>query len=259
MSTFKVGDRISFKDDNFAADEAEVVDSDKGLTVRIIRAAPGSNEFWDGDARDVVGVGQKGWWLAHSRKDVTLLSAAEPKDTEILRPEHLTGTTTAPGAGAKDDQGKLPMHLIPAEVTEALWVYYEKFKDTTSKPACPREAVYWLARWKITGDLDDLLACLAHQLELLGDDSWLAGLPAIAEVLRYGAYERPRADGTKGYGENNWQSVPNGLTRYYSADMRHMCANEKEELDPESGKKHLAHAATCTTFLVYLALKGTGA
>lgn len=50
--------------------------------------------------------------------------------------------------------------------------------------------------------------------------------------------------GSKKYGENTWQNLPNGLDRYKAAMLRHLVAFEKgEETDKETGCKHLAQVA----------------
>lgn len=50
--------------------------------------------------------------------------------------------------------------------------------------------------------------------------------------------------GSKKYGENTWQNLPNGLQRYKAAMLRHLVAFEKgEEVDKETGCKHLAQVA----------------
>ena len=73
----------------------------------------------------------------------------------------------------------------------------------------------------------------------------------VARVLTYGAFERPRADGSKGYGVNNWQGVKDARGRYYSALCRHMTAHRRgERVDKESGISHLSHAATNLAFLM---------
>lgn len=67
---------------------------------------------------------------------------------------------------------------------------------------------------------------------------------ALAEVLTFGA--------TK-YGPNNWQIVEDGNKRYLDALFRHLEAYRSgEEIDPESGLHHLAHALTNVAFLHYL-------
>ena len=76
-------------------------------------------------------------------------------------------------------------------------------------------------------------------------------LDGVADVLKYGASEAPRPDGTKGYGENNWQNVPNARARYYAAAGRHLAKWKKDPTSKdESGRSHLAHAATCIAFLL---------
>jgi hypothetical protein len=64
---------------------------------------------------------------------------------------------------------------------------------------------------------------------------------SVVEVLGYGA---------KKYAPNNWQHVPEARDRYFSAAVRHLLAwRGGEDLDPESGLPHLAHAACCVLFL----------
>lgn len=81
-------------------------------------------------------------------------------------------------------------------------------------------------------------------------------LKEVGRVLMWGAYERPRADGTKGYGANNWEHVPNARDRYFDALLRHAvgwyCG---EERDAESGIHTLAHAGCCLLFLLALDLR----
>ena len=50
--------------------------------------------------------------------------------------------------------------------------------------------------------------------------------------------------GANKYCDNGWQSVENGIGRYTDALLRHLFAYlEGEEIDPENGYRHLAHAA----------------
>lgn len=63
----------------------------------------------------------------------------------------------------------------------------------------------------------------------------------VAQVMSFGASK---------YGRDNWR---NGMdyTRLVSAAMRHITSwNEGEDLDPESGLSHLAHAAAGLGFLL---------
>ncbi|KAF0171010.1 MAG: hypothetical protein FD160_3767 [Caulobacteraceae bacterium] len=67
-------------------------------------------------------------------------------------------------------------------------------------------------------------------------------LGPIVQVLAYGA---------KKYTENGWMEVPDARRRYYAATIRHLTAWwEGEELDPESGLPHLAHAGANLMFLL---------
>lgn len=68
----------------------------------------------------------------------------------------------------------------------------------------------------------------------------------VADVLTYGAekYSKPPL-------HDSWKEVPEGERRYTDALYRHLHAYlvEGEELDPESGKHHFAHAMCNMHFL----------
>lgn len=71
----------------------------------------------------------------------------------------------------------------------------------------------------------------------------------IARVLEFGA---------KKYGRNNWRG---GMkwTRLYDAALRHIRASlDGEDLDPETGLPHVAHAACSLMFLAEYYRKGIG-
>ena len=66
-------------------------------------------------------------------------------------------------------------------------------------------------------------------------------LKATVDVLTFGAQK---------YEPNNWIHVSDSKRRYFDALNRHLWAwKEGEQLDPESGKHHLAHAMCCLMFL----------
>lgn len=66
---------------------------------------------------------------------------------------------------------------------------------------------------------------------------------ALAEVLTFGA---------KKYAPNNWRNNKE-LWRYEAALLRHIEAYRSgEDLDPETGFSHLAHAMTNIAFLIEL-------
>ena len=68
-----------------------------------------------------------------------------------------------------------------------------------------------------------------------------AALKATVEILTFGAEK---------YEPDNWKYVPDSKRRYFDALNRHLWAwKEGEQLDPESGKHHLAHAMCCLMFL----------
>lgn len=60
---------------------------------------------------------------------------------------------------------------------------------------------------------------------------------ALWEVGRVGTF------GCSKYGEGNWQYLENGIDRYKDALFRHLFQwMQGEEIDNESGIKHLSHA-----------------
>ena len=66
-------------------------------------------------------------------------------------------------------------------------------------------------------------------------------LKAVVDVLTFGAQK---------YERDNWKHVPDSKRRYFDAAQRHMWAwKEGEQIDPESGRHHLAHALCCLMFL----------
>lgn len=65
----------------------------------------------------------------------------------------------------------------------------------------------------------------------------------IIKVLEFGAVK---------YDVDNWQQVAEPKQRYWDASMRHLVAYKQgEQLDPESGLHHLAHAGCCVLFLLW--------
>jgi hypothetical protein len=67
-------------------------------------------------------------------------------------------------------------------------------------------------------------------------------LKSTVDVLTFGAQK---------YEPDNWKYVPDSKRRYFDAAQRHLWAwKEGEQLDPESGKHHIAHALCCLMFLI---------
>ena len=63
----------------------------------------------------------------------------------------------------------------------------------------------------------------------------------MVRVLTFGAQK---------YERDNWKRVPESKRRYFDALERHIWAWKMgEQLDPESGIHHLAHAMCCLMFL----------
>lgn len=55
--------------------------------------------------------------------------------------------------------------------------------------------------------------------------------------------------GLQKYGENNWQEVIGGETRYFNAAIRHLIAiRNGEDFDKETGAHHYAHAVCSILF-----------
>ena len=69
-------------------------------------------------------------------------------------------------------------------------------------------------------------------------------IDAMARVLTFGAEK---------YAPNQWRIVPDAVTRYQAAMLRHAFAMLRGEInDPESGQPHAAHVMCCAAFLVEL-------
>lgn len=74
---------------------------------------------------------------------------------------------------------------------------------------------------------------------------------AILWVAKVGTF------GANKYTPNGWLEVENGIERYTDAMYRHLNAYERgEEIDPESGLPHLAHAAWNALAVLELTEKG---
>lgn len=73
--------------------------------------------------------------------------------------------------------------------------------------------------------------------------------PSIIEELGY-----IRTYGDKKYHDpDNWKTIENPKDRYTAAMMRHFNAwRQGEKFDPESGLRHLSHAACNLMFLIEL-------
>lgn len=63
--------------------------------------------------------------------------------------------------------------------------------------------------------------------------------------------------GAKKYGPYNWRGQPVRMTVYLAAAMRHILAKlDGQDLDPESGQPHEAHALACMAILLDAAATG---
>lgn len=71
----------------------------------------------------------------------------------------------------------------------------------------------------------------------------------VAKVLEFGANK---------YSPNGWRQGMD-WSRVYAALMRHITAwNAGEDLDPETGLSHMAHAGCCVAFLLNYQSLGVG-
>jgi hypothetical protein len=69
----------------------------------------------------------------------------------------------------------------------------------------------------------------------------------VAKVLTFGAQK---------YDEENWRKLEDLQSRYSSGALRHIFAHlDSENLDPESGLSHLAHAICCLLFKLEIELE----
>ena len=65
---------------------------------------------------------------------------------------------------------------------------------------------------------------------------------ALADVMKLGASK---------YGAYNWRDASVSATVYYDAIRRHLDAwFDGEDIDPESGRSHLAHAMACAAICI---------
>jgi hypothetical protein len=78
-----------------------------------------------------------------------------------------------------------------------------------------------------------------------------ASIIGEAEAMRYGAFEAPRIDGSKGYGPFNWRDQKIEAMTYIDANQRHIMAwVDGEELAPDSLVHHLKHAKASLGILI---------
>lgn len=107
---------------------------------------------------------------------------------------------------------------------------------------------YWLLRDGVHYKVVATEAGIKHDQEKPRTD--LIPPSAILEVARVLGH------GAKKYAPDNWKKVPDLRSRYLGAALRHIFQSmEGQELDPDSGMDHLAHAV-CSLLFVMEAKKG---
>lgn len=159
--------------------------------------------------------------------------------------------------GVKHDAGKPPLDLIPWRA--AIAAHKHAVADTTcsANNITMQSATHRIVDY-LEGGTIALLAVATYEVEHLLSTAlkkdavslWSAYIE-IARVLDFGA---------KKYARDNWRKG-GGLTqcRVIAAALRHIAAyREGEELDPETGLSHLAHAACELLFALTFALEGRG-
>lgn len=84
--------------------------------------------------------------------------------------------------------------------------------------------------------------------DIIGSDKLPLHLFPMTAVI-YGAIAL--LDGALKYGRSNWRKAGVRASIYYDACLRHLSRwFEGEDLDPDSGIHHLAHAIACITILI---------
>lgn len=85
------------------------------------------------------------------------------------------------------------------------------------------------------------------------------GKPDLSLLLMFGKALSSVGDvgtfGANKYSRGGWQSVPDGLTRYTAAMLRHVFKSFYEPYDPDSGLLHLAHATWNALAILELTLR----
>lgn len=128
--------------------------------------------------------------------------------------------------GAKLDAGKPPLYFR----LQALWPTV-RWAYLSDKPT------------ETFSEADDLFAgypASEHALQWMSREAF----DEIAVVAEHGARK---------YTLHGWQSVPNGVSRYLDAAARHYwAALNGEEIDPDFGCRHIAHARWNVLAAAYL-------
>lgn len=171
------------------------------------------------------------------------------------------GGKQPPEGGRKFDGGKARYDLLPTVIYDALRryvVWKGSATGVTIHDLRTEEGVFHiqhdLANWRRMGQAHDGLDALSWTLGLIaeahGEPEWnifrkvISLLNETSKVLTYGARK---------YDDNNWQIVPKGEPRYYSAMVRHLTDGVLgPPTDEETGLSHLAHAACNVAFLLGL-------
>lgn len=144
---------------------------------------------------------------------------------------------TEPGSGARFNEGKLRVDLLPLSVViDALNGPVPCAEASRS----PEGIQYLLGRWQDTGDADYLVTAFRYSCGASKYWSFQCLKDCIA-VLEYGS---------KKYASWNWaRGMPWSVS--YACALRHLDALIRlEEYDPESGYKHMGHVAANILFLL---------
>ncbi len=78
-----------------------------------------------------------------------------------------------------------------------------------------------------------------------------SGLIHMAMVMKYGAYDAKRKDGTTGYGPFNWRESAVEYNTYLDAIVRHLLALvDGEDTAADSKQHHAAHIGACCLIIL---------
>ena len=115
---------------------------------------------------------------------------------------------------------------------------FEHECDLWSANACMHPEIKYLAKAAPSENPKDKFGAAKPPLHLI---------PPVAQL-----YEAQVMDfGERKYGPYNWREHPVKLTVYVAAAMRHLlCLLDGEDVDPESGAPHEAHARACMGILL---------
>lgn len=166
---------------------------------------------------------------------------------------------TSPSIPIKNDADKPRVDLIPARALLTVRKAYDYDLNVRHIDVCIQRAVDCLHEWSGGGETNLLTKAAVEIIGVLDNSTGVVGriVPGPAAILQVG---RAFGYGAKKYADDNWRHG-NGLAyrRLLGAALRHCYQwSSHENLDPESGLPHLAHAAASVLMLLDLVLHKHG-